>query len=303
MGCTASNVAEEEADLELEVDPGDEAAAGFLAGAGGLPSEVLPLAPLPGAPEPTPPPRPARPADDDDDDLGWVASGGGEPGPLRPAVDVGGASRVQIQLDSGWRGCGEEEQLQILPRLRLGETRFSLQARGQRYSIDWQDPEGPTQTNVATGKRRSLRLLDGGDGAQSQDDDGAASRGAQASAPRGARAPRPACPAGHAMGRGAFGSPGFGPGRRRRACDGGCEALIHPPDTIWRCDACDFALCRRCGGEDPSKDGDAPSRSDLNENAVRRKESRISADAGPQASAAAEEQRRLLLLLLILYYY
>lgn len=40
---------------------------------------------------------------------------------------------------------------------------FVLHARGQNYSIDFSSPEGASQCNVSTGKKRMLRLLDIGD--------------------------------------------------------------------------------------------------------------------------------------------
>jgi len=105
------------------------------------------------------------------DDLGWVASSGS--GTLvtpahalliereavacsRPQLPL----RVQILLEGGWRDCSEDESRQICQRLRRGDMQFTLHARGQNYSIDFMNPDGASQMNVSTGKKRQIRILD-----------------------------------------------------------------------------------------------------------------------------------------------
>lgn len=73
--------------------------------------------------------------------------------------------RVLIELPGGWKDCSPEESRQICERLLArGETCFNLHARGQNYTIDFLDPEGASQMNVSTGKKRKLRLLDAAHG-------------------------------------------------------------------------------------------------------------------------------------------
>mmetsp|Transcript_72690 Transcript_72690/g.225808 ORF Transcript_72690/g.225808 Transcript_72690/m.225808 type:complete len:508 (+) Transcript_72690:68-1591(+) len=100
------------------------------------------------------------------DDLGWV-SAGGPGGSASPAAMVGVAAnwgvRVQIELPGGWKDCSPEETRQVCKMLAKGEMVFQLHARGQNYGIDFASPEGATQTNVSTGKKRKMRILDAGD--------------------------------------------------------------------------------------------------------------------------------------------
>lgn len=109
------------------------------------------------------------------DDLDWLSSGAGYA--VAPAVvlerDITAARnavpdlavRVQILLEGGWRDCPEEQIRQICEHLERGETKFMLHARGQNYSIDFDNSDGASQSNVSTGKKRMLRLLDAGDDA------------------------------------------------------------------------------------------------------------------------------------------
>jgi len=104
------------------------------------------------------------------DDLGWVSGApGGTCGGASPVAEsnlrrrIYEGVRVQIELPGGWKDMSPEEARRICERLRLGETSFVLMARGQSYDIDMAAMDGPMQTNVATGKRRRLRVLDAGD--------------------------------------------------------------------------------------------------------------------------------------------
>lgn len=110
------------------------------------------------------------------DDLGWVSSGGaGSPSVTaafrmerEECVATTSARRlpvrVQILLEGDvWKDCAEELVQQIVEYLERGETKFVLHARGQNYMFDFENPEGISQTNVSTGKKRMLRLLDTGD--------------------------------------------------------------------------------------------------------------------------------------------
>jgi len=113
-----------------------------------------------------------------DDDLGWVSSQGSEAAPVGPPPTGPGpggetALRVQIELDGSWRDCALDEAKQICDKWRSGQSQFHMTARGQSYSVDLTGPDGPTQTNESTGKRRRLRMLDGGDDLP-QDDPGLA---------------------------------------------------------------------------------------------------------------------------------
>eukprot|EP00421_Protoceratium_reticulatum_P062650 CAMPEP_0168419274 /NCGR_PEP_ID=MMETSP0228-20121227/32185_1 /TAXON_ID=133427 /ORGANISM="Protoceratium reticulatum, Strain CCCM 535 (=CCMP 1889)" /LENGTH=501 /DNA_ID=CAMNT_0008433153 /DNA_START=46 /DNA_END=1552 /DNA_ORIENTATION=- len=116
------------------------------------------------------------------DELGWISAG--VPGRCTsPAAMVGGAVaretngatheqgvRVQIELPGGWRDCSPEETRQICERLTECPTAFRLHARGQNYDIDFSSPDGAKQTNVSTGKKRRLRILDAGDELPPRDD-------------------------------------------------------------------------------------------------------------------------------------
>lgn len=105
------------------------------------------------------------------DDLGWVpsASSGSIVTPAhallvereavltsRPTLPL----RAQILLEGGWRDCSDEETRQICQYLRRGDMQFTLHARGQNYVVDFLAPEGASQMNVTTGKKRMLRILD-----------------------------------------------------------------------------------------------------------------------------------------------
>lgn len=78
--------------------------------------------------------------------------------------------RIQIELPGGWKDVSPEETRQICERLGKGETAFTLHARGQNYGIDFTSADGASQTNVSTGKRRKLRILDAGDELPPADD-------------------------------------------------------------------------------------------------------------------------------------
>mmetsp|Transcript_80994 Transcript_80994/g.203868 ORF Transcript_80994/g.203868 Transcript_80994/m.203868 type:complete len:499 (-) Transcript_80994:76-1572(-) len=107
------------------------------------------------------------------DDLGWVSSGAGSlvtPAHAlliereavrcsRPQLPL----RVQILLEGGWKDCSDDETRQICQYLRRGDMQFTMHARGQNYSINFLEPDGATQMNVSTGKKRQLRILDRGE--------------------------------------------------------------------------------------------------------------------------------------------
>jgi len=119
----------------------------------------------------SPSPEDGRCALESDDDLAWVpATGSGFA--ITPAKtllmeqEVYRTSkpilplRVQVLLDGGWKDCSDDETYQVCHCLRRGELQFTLHARGQNYSIDFSSPEGATQMNVSTGKKRFMRILD-----------------------------------------------------------------------------------------------------------------------------------------------
>mmetsp|Transcript_75868 Transcript_75868/g.180257 ORF Transcript_75868/g.180257 Transcript_75868/m.180257 type:complete len:738 (+) Transcript_75868:104-2317(+) len=69
-------------------------------------------------------------------------------------------ARVQVELEDGWRDVPRMEFKQMRDHLLGGEVRFTIQARKAMYIIDFASLDGATQTNAATGKKRSLRILD-----------------------------------------------------------------------------------------------------------------------------------------------
>jgi len=70
---------------------------------------------------------------------------------------------VQIELDSGWQDAPDDQSRQICDRLLRGDTSFQMVARGHTYLVTLKGPEGPVQTNIDTGKKRRLRILEAGD--------------------------------------------------------------------------------------------------------------------------------------------
>lgn len=102
------------------------------------------------------------------DDLCWVPSASVEVTPAqailiekeavlaaRPVAPI----QLQVQLDSGWRDCSEEEAREVSRKLTKGEVQFTMHARGQNYIVDFTNPECATQMNVSTGRKRPLRVL------------------------------------------------------------------------------------------------------------------------------------------------
>lgn len=115
----------------------------------------------------------------DYDDLEWIpAAGVREPvTPGRALAGIGLSStnegferppedayRVQIEIEGDWKDCSPEESRQICFHFVQGDAQFQLHARGQNYRVVFNGPDGPVQTNISTGKRRKLRILDKDDG-------------------------------------------------------------------------------------------------------------------------------------------
>ncbi|CAE8600950.1 unnamed protein product, partial [Polarella glacialis] len=114
----------------------------------------------------------------EEDDLDWVVGATGTD-PVSPAHALAGYAaapettpgkavgpdvRVQIELEGGWRDCGNEETRQICEHLGRGDMGpFQMHARGQNYTIGFTGPDGGKQANSSTGKTRKLRVLDGGE--------------------------------------------------------------------------------------------------------------------------------------------
>mmetsp|Transcript_53502 Transcript_53502/g.96340 ORF Transcript_53502/g.96340 Transcript_53502/m.96340 type:complete len:529 (+) Transcript_53502:132-1718(+) len=124
----------------------------------------------------------------EEDDLDWVVGATGTD-PVSPAHALAGYAaapettpgkavgpdvRVQIELEGGWRDCGNEETRQICEHLGRGDMGpFQMHARGQNYTIGFTGPDGGKQANSSTGKTRKLRVLDGGEEAAPEVEDGA----------------------------------------------------------------------------------------------------------------------------------
>lgn len=90
---------------------------------------------------------------------------------LAPAAASGGRSpsaqrarqpKLQVLLGDAWVDVPGKEFRQIRELLRAGEVRFSIQARGNTYIIDFTDADSPTQTNLKSGTKRKLRVLNPG---------------------------------------------------------------------------------------------------------------------------------------------
>jgi flagellar biosynthesis GTPase FlhF len=65
---------------------------------------------------------------------------------------------LQVQLENGWVDSSDEEFKQVCDHVAGGETRFSIQARGMLYIVDWSDKHDPKQINARTNKARSMRV-------------------------------------------------------------------------------------------------------------------------------------------------
>eukprot|EP00929_Paragymnodinium_shiwhaense_P046269 TRINITY_DN23555_c0_g1_i2.p1 TRINITY_DN23555_c0_g1~~TRINITY_DN23555_c0_g1_i2.p1 ORF type:complete len:250 (+),score=65.39 TRINITY_DN23555_c0_g1_i2:147-896(+) len=65
---------------------------------------------------------------------------------------------LQVQLDSGWVDMSADEFKQVCDHIAGGETRFSIQARGTLYIIDWSDSGAPKQINALSQKIRNIRI-------------------------------------------------------------------------------------------------------------------------------------------------
>eukprot|EP00929_Paragymnodinium_shiwhaense_P109021 TRINITY_DN75387_c0_g1_i1.p1 TRINITY_DN75387_c0_g1~~TRINITY_DN75387_c0_g1_i1.p1 ORF type:complete len:530 (-),score=103.09 TRINITY_DN75387_c0_g1_i1:237-1826(-) len=103
------------------------------------------------------------------DDLGWTARAPGDAAPdvvalVRSKAKPADSMRVQIQLEGAWKDTAPEDSTKILAQLAAGKLKFQIQSRGQPYDIDFGSAGGATQTNVASGKKRRLRLVDMDDG-------------------------------------------------------------------------------------------------------------------------------------------
>lgn len=67
-------------------------------------------------------------------------------------------ARLQVYLDDGWKDFSTDEFKQVCDQVAGGMTRFTIQARGIMYVVDWSDPSAPAQINVQSGKKRQLRV-------------------------------------------------------------------------------------------------------------------------------------------------
>jgi hypothetical protein len=68
-------------------------------------------------------------------------------------------NKAQV-FDDEWKDLPEDEFRQICCYLAAGDSKFIIEAIGQKYAIDMTGAEGATQTDLKTGKTRKLRLLD-----------------------------------------------------------------------------------------------------------------------------------------------
>lgn len=85
-----------------------------------------------------------------------AGSGSDSPSSSRPRTRC---LKLQVFLGDSWVDVPGKEFRQIRDLLRAGELRFNIQARKNTYIIDFTDPENPTQTNLKTGTKRKLRIL------------------------------------------------------------------------------------------------------------------------------------------------
>eukprot|EP00929_Paragymnodinium_shiwhaense_P102868 TRINITY_DN66096_c0_g1_i1.p1 TRINITY_DN66096_c0_g1~~TRINITY_DN66096_c0_g1_i1.p1 ORF type:complete len:994 (-),score=259.37 TRINITY_DN66096_c0_g1_i1:110-3091(-) len=69
-------------------------------------------------------------------------------------------ARAEVFLGGKWQDMLPEEWKVIQEHLGKGERRFTYKARGQQYTVDMDDEEGPVQVNEGTGKKRMLRFTD-----------------------------------------------------------------------------------------------------------------------------------------------
>jgi len=66
---------------------------------------------------------------------------------------------LQVELETGWADCGQDEFKQVCDHVAGGGTKFAIQAQGTMYIIDWSQPNAATQKNVQSGKTRKLRVI------------------------------------------------------------------------------------------------------------------------------------------------
>jgi len=69
------------------------------------------------------------------------------------------AASVQVKLEDGWKNTTDKEFKQISDQLKGGLKKFTIQARGAMYLMDFTDPKNITQTNASTKKTRQLRIV------------------------------------------------------------------------------------------------------------------------------------------------
>lgn len=68
-------------------------------------------------------------------------------------------SKLEINLDGKWTPVSDEEKRQIENNMAGGEVKFTIQARGTMYLVDFSDPKKPKQSNAMTKKSRDLRVV------------------------------------------------------------------------------------------------------------------------------------------------
>merc|ERR1712187_898549 len=68
-------------------------------------------------------------------------------------------AKLQIQLGHGWVDCGKDETSAIRNQLEGGEVKFTIEAKGVTYVVDFTDMANPTQTNSRSRKSRDLRIV------------------------------------------------------------------------------------------------------------------------------------------------
>lgn len=68
-------------------------------------------------------------------------------------------AKIQVELPTGWTDCTPDELKQVCDHIAGGGTKFTIQARGAMYFVDWTNPEEITQTNLKSKTKRKLRVV------------------------------------------------------------------------------------------------------------------------------------------------